>query len=121
MRGQEPLVAMRLRGQLPASVTIDVDRALPAWLWRDWAADREWAFQRPVHARLVVERGEAAQRLDLRCVIGLTVQVCGDDAERVQAVARACQAAQAQRVITAVPVGDDIHMTDTEGALTWPR
>lgn len=121
MRGTALLVALRQRGIHPALVTVDVDRTFPAWYWRDWPVERDSG---PLNARIGVEPGESLARLDLRCVIGLTVQVSGDDLERVQAVGRACEAAQAERVITTVRQGthpDAIVITDTEGSLTWPK
>jgi hypothetical protein len=60
-------------------------RLLAMGLWPD-----DWLEIRPEENPL---------RLDLRCLIGLTVNVMGSDERRVAVVARACVDAGAKRVI----------------------
>lgn len=115
MRGHEPLVAMRMHGMTPATVEMQVDRPMPAWFWREWLTER--LPGQPIHARILVAEDDSPARIDLRCLIGLAVQVNGPNPDRVAAVAAACTEAGAERVITVC--GDVI--TDTEGLLSWPN
>jgi hypothetical protein len=77
-----------------------------------------------------LKHSDNPKRLDLRCLIGLTVEVSGSDQARVGAVARACVAAGAAQVIavaqTVTPRGEefDVHtdritFTNEEVEL-WP-
>jgi hypothetical protein len=64
---------------------------------------------------------EPANRLDLRALQGLPVEVDGTDPERVEALAQACTQAGASRVIASVVRFDQrgtchlVRQTDTEG------
>jgi hypothetical protein len=115
MRGHEPLIAMRMRGMTPSTVELMVDQRMPSWFWREWPTERHPG--EPIHARILVGETDSPQLLDLRCLIGLTVQVNGPNPERVATVAQACTDAGAARVITSC----NGAFTDTEGVLTWPN
>lgn len=105
MRGHKALVAMRLKGRKPAMVWFDADYPkLP--MADDWQEDR------PDHAHLQIDRHENVETLDLRCLVGLTVFVDGQDVRRVVAVRDACIKAGAERVIAYAPE----HITDTSEA-----
>lgn len=104
MRGHEPIVAMRRNGLMPAMVWIDTEPcALKAWAG--------WPSVDASHAHVWVEAGDSIKRTDLRFVVGLTVQVQGEDAQRVADVQDACVKAGAKRVLTYC----NGAMTDTEG------
>jgi len=122
MRGHEALIAMRLKRRVPALVWISTDPdRLKAW--------RDWQHVSPHRAEVQIDEADPLNRLDLRFVIGLTVQVQGQRRERVEALRRACIEFGAQRVITSLSeqVGERlvrlelIEITDTEGQLTWQQ
>lgn len=94
MRGHLPLISMRRQRAVPQAVFVDVDID-PFEQWRTWPTET------PNHAHLLVEAVDAPRRLDLRCVVGLTVIVTGFDDARVEAVFEACRSAGAARVIGA--------------------
>lgn len=92
MRGHESLLALRRRGKRPPLV----------WVLATGRHDELRRWLRNYHhegAHLEIEPGEDVGRLDLRCLVGLVVDVTGTDAVRVGEVARACAAAGAERVI----------------------
>lgn len=70
-------------------------------------------------------------RLDLRCLIGLCVNIMGRDERRVGAVARACADAGARRVIASydtceMQAGEPVHTTQritfsNEELDQWPQ
>ena len=123
MRGAQALVAMRKARQVPAVVWLDAEtERLPF-------AD-DWPERSPVQAYLQPAFGEIPRRVDLRCVVGLTVYVSGPNRERVHALRDAAIEANAGRVIASVltPRGSGEWIaylldetTDTEGMLTWPK
>jgi hypothetical protein len=110
MKGHEPLIAMRLRGRLPASVHLRADGG-PCWEWTVPAHAGA-----PIHADIVVDPEESIGRLDLRCFVGLTIHLNGQDPERVKALSIACMEAGAARVIACCPQWTN----DSEGLLSWP-
>lgn len=122
MKGHQPLIAMRLRGVVPAMVWIDTEPDL----LRSW---RDWPRETPAHAHLEIEATDPLTRLDLRCITGLPVYVWGERPEVVEAVRVACIEFGASRVMTSVtetvgerlPRSETVLMTDTEGQLTWQR
>lgn len=118
MRGHQPLIAMRRRGLMPAAVHIGTDPDLLR-MWRDWPG------LSPALPCVQIDPADVAAALDLRFVTALTVTVLGSDAERVEAVAEACRAHHAERVIAVcagpLPDCDVATITDTMGALTWPN
>jgi hypothetical protein len=122
MQGHEPLLAMRRAGQAPAVVFIDVD--LPTLV--PMPLDLQWQEVTPLLASIEIGADETVARLDLRCVIGLTVHVSGVLHRRVSTVRDACIAAKAKRVIASFMVVDAKardgysidHITDTEGHMT---
>jgi hypothetical protein len=87
---------MRLKGYTPADVHVDIE---PSWTWRDWP---QWTN----HAQVLIEDRDSVALLDLRFLVGLMVFVQGNDRARVQAVASACAAAKAARVIAALDDGE---------------
>lgn len=97
MRGHEPIVAMRKRGQKPAIVYLDLMRdASPMKAWRDWPGVS------PAIPTVWVQPEDAPHRLDLRFLVGLTAVVTGEDSDRVAALAKACTDAGALRVVASV-------------------
>lgn len=94
MRGHEPLIALRRRGLRPALVDIDLEPCP----WRNWSTWPEWTTV----PQIEVQPGDSIQLLDLRFLVGLTVQVSGFNGPRVLALADACKAAGAARVLAFV-------------------
>jgi hypothetical protein len=123
MRGHEPLVAMRLRGHVPAAVFVDADGTLPRSFTSGWTTPAYPGAT--LHAHIVIDPTDAVPLLDLRFVVGLVVHVDGADAQRVSEIGVACLEAGARRVVTAVVSAgmepDAIVINDSDGALTWPR
>lgn len=113
MKGHQQLIDMRLRGRLPLSLYIGVDEVWPRWFTSDWTT--ETCHGSGVHAHVLVEPEDLIDRLDLRFVVGMTVQVSGDEDARVKAVGMRCLEEGASRVVTFV--GEEVN--DSEGA--WPR
>lgn len=94
MRGHQPLVAMRMRGATPLDVMVWVGHdGLRCW--------REWPVLMPQHAAIEIPPTDRLSALapQLRCVVGLTVHVGGEDLERTWAVAELCADAEAARVL----------------------
>lgn len=87
MRGQEELIALRMRRQVPAVVFADT---------------AEWGGRLRREADLWIEPNDRIPRLDLRCVIGLHVVVIGEDRSRVSATVAAMRRANAKRVQSVV-------------------
>jgi hypothetical protein len=123
MRGHEALAAMRRAGHRPAMAWVETDG------YNDGLQRMARYGVRPV-AQLEVALTDRPQRLDLRCLVDLVVEVSGSDERRVAAVARACVEAGARQVIavasTTTRRGDDFEvqidrMTVTnEGLSEWP-
>lgn len=84
MRGHQDLIAMRRRGLVPPVVVIDLSAVLVP------------------NGGLTVGLTERPSLADLRCVVGLTVSVHGEDAASVHALRDACIEAKAARVIATV-------------------
>jgi hypothetical protein len=95
MRGHEPLIAMRLAGKRPRSVSVMLAKVAPwALAW-----DKHPATQGD--AVIEIEAKDAPGLMDLRCLVGLDyVLVYGDDTPRTRAVVEACEK-YAKRVIAA--------------------
>lgn len=118
MRGHEPLIAMRMARHHPTLVCIHVGHG------RWWVADHwhEQGFVPELH----VEASDPIARLDLRCIVGLTVDVSGDEehSDRIKRVFNACVKAGAGRVIGAINrvVGGErkpVEYLDSAEVLTW--
>lgn len=105
MRGHEPLIAWRKRGVRPHLVRVETD-PMP---WRDWANWPEWSAVPMVE----VEQQDAIHRLDLRCMVGLPVLVCGADRSRLLEMVSALRAAGASRVIALQDQSDEPLRLDT--------
>ena len=116
MRGQAPLIAMRLQHRKPTWVSVSTDGG--PWLANHW---HEWKGLIP---HLLIEPDDVLERLDLRCLYGLQIDVDGGNAARVKAVYEACVQAGAIRVLGAIhrPKGEGLEIVeylDTAGVLTW--
>lgn len=94
MRGAAALEAMRRDGYAPSLVILELDDA-------KLQMARDWERHNPTTAHLA-PNGEPAHRADLRCVVGLTVFVHGDEPLSVHAWRDACIKAKAKRVVAAV-------------------
>lgn len=125
MIGAESLIAMRKRGRVPAVVWLDADSG-PVPYGDDWTGEDAY---RANHAHLWLG-SDCPDRVDLRCVVGLTVHVTGAIKEIVHTLRDRCIAAKAHRVVASVltPRGKDewiaYHLdecTDTAGQMTWPK
>lgn len=108
MNGHQPILAMRRAGHKPEFI---------------WVSD----FQTAMLDGLTVRVSDDTPELeDFRFLVGVTALVEGQDQDRVERIAKACQPF-AKRVIASViqPVNDvrweTKRITDTDGALTWPN
>lgn len=99
MRGHEALIALRRQGLRPALVDIDLEPCP----WRNWADWPEWTNV----PQIEVQPSDSIRLLDLRFLVGLTVQVSGFDGPRVWAMFDACRAAGAARVLAFVQVASN--------------
>lgn len=94
MIGHEQIVAMRRRGHAPVAVMVAVeqdDYLQMSRHWPDSTSGIAWVWVQP---------SDRPQRLDLRFLVGLNVQVCGLEDERVAEVAAAARQAGADRVLS---------------------
>lgn len=120
MRGQAQLEAMRRRGFAPEMVHIATTRIARHF------CDR-WEWYSPQFAQLQAHGNP--RTADMRCLVGLWVQIDGEDRETVRAWADAAKTAGAKRVVTSLADRSSrqesrheiVEMTDTEGVLVWPR
>lgn len=122
-------MAMRLAGNAPSMVFLDSWAPL-GWLGSIATAYDTWHLEHPHRAHLMLDRGDTASRVDLRCVHGLAVMVGESDAAVAVALREACVAAGARHVIASAC---DVHVdgefvrvhhlwtSDTKGHMTWPR
>lgn len=94
MRGHEALIALRRSGLRPSLVDIDLEPCP----WRNWADWPEWTTV----PQIEVQPTDSIRLLDLRFLVGLTVQVSGFDGPRVWAMFEACREAGAARVLAFV-------------------
>jgi hypothetical protein len=118
MIGHEPLIAMRRKGRVPQRVYVETRACL------DRRLAREWPEVSPQSAFVLVDPEESVVRLDLRCLVGLPVEVDGLDSQRVHEVFAACVKAGASRVIGSTyrmrgECAQTFETLDSEGALTW--
>lgn len=120
MRGQAQLETLRRRGYAPEMVHIATTP-----IARHFADN--WPLYSPRFAQLQAEGNP--RRADLRCVVGLWVQIDGEDRETVKAWADAAKDAGARRVVTSLAdfsapeewKHSIVEMTDTDGVIVWPR
>jgi hypothetical protein len=120
MRGQAQLEAMRRRGFVPETVDLCLFKTRSA---------EDWPRLHPRYA--VLEAVQSVRPAELRCLVGLEVQIHGEKREVVHAMRDACIAAGARRVIATVFDGRDsvpdyerfraVEASDTQGVLTWPN
>lgn len=105
MIGHEALIAMRRAGRVPRAVWILDGEDVRA---RDWHEEVN-CCDRMHHACISVGASDIPEALDLRCVIGLEVHLCGDRGEaRLRRLHAALVDAGAARVITAIPSAVDL-------------
>ena len=112
MTGREQIIALRRRGVKPVVVWVSDYRTNDAGNGRSVSLAPE----------------DSPARIDWRFLVGLTVVVDGDDAERVDSIARAV-GQFAERVLTTVysdakniigePVKKVSRLTDTKGIMQW--
>jgi len=125
MIGADILIDRRNRGSVPDVVWLDADAA-PVPFGDGWISDDDPLAK---HAHLWLG-GENPARADLRCVVGLTVHVTGQDRQTVFALRDRCIKSKAKRVIASVmtqggneefPTFTLAECTDTARHLTWPN
>jgi len=100
VRGHEQIAERRRAWHIPPMV----------WVLTDGYCEgmaRLRALGCPLVDHIELKHSDNPKRLDLRCVIGLVVEVSGSDERRVGAVARACVEHGAKQVIAA-------HLTTTK-------
>jgi len=124
MRGHEPLLAMRRAGRVPDAVWLSLD---PDPEWRTWPAALGVRWKRYPDAvgsaRVEIDPSDIPARLDLRFVVGMVTWVHGSNLGRVEQLHRACAAAGAKRVLSAVVEVDargehrTTAMLDTDGIM----
>ena len=92
MRGQENIIAMRMKGVKPAGMVWLCDYPIrPEFI--------EWQYASDCMNPSVSVHGDEIGALDLRFVVGMPVDVTGTDSRRVKALAGACRRAGASTVI----------------------
>jgi hypothetical protein len=111
MRGHEPLIALRRAGWKPAMAWVSVDG------YSETFTNLSRLGFPPLDA-IELAATDSPARVDLRCVIGMTVEVSGSDERRVAATARACRDFGATQVVAMTP--DRITFTNEE-LDKWPR
>lgn len=121
MRGHNPLIDLRMRRRNPGMVSISVQSE------RSWIAD-QWHQWEGCDPSLQIEPADPVSRLDLRCLVGLRVDLMGHEsvAARVRAVHQACIDANAERVMTAIwrEKGEEVEIVeliDSKQVLSWPQ
>ncbi len=103
MRGMEPLLAMRKKGNKPTgTITVRLGAGNPTW----HRHKETWG-----HPEIMIEPGDILPALDLRPLVGLHVLlVDGDDSERFEAVAeRIKSAAPASLIALFTEVGQGVE------------
>jgi len=103
MRGMEPLLAMRKKGNKPTgTVTVRLGNGNPAW----HRYKETWG-----HPEIFIEPGDIIPALDMRPLVGLHVLlVDGDYSERFNAVAeRIKTATPASLIALFTAVGDGVE------------
>lgn len=106
MTGHEPIIALRRAGKRPATVLLTDDPNMV----------REGST---VH----IAQSENPDLLDLRFIVGVTVQIDGFDWRWIERMAVACERAEAGRVLCHLFNRHGLiqRMTDTQGVMQWPR
>lgn len=94
MRGHEQIAERRRAGYVPPMVWVLTDGYSEGIAWLR-------AMNFPLVGHIELKHSDNPKRLDLRCVIGLVVEVSGSDERRVSAVARVCIEHGAKQVIAA--------------------
>jgi hypothetical protein len=84
MRGIDSLIKMRLRGDKPSCVWVEM---LPMQKWTRQYTDQPGQW---VDLHMSEDDVKRVDLLDLRCLIGLNVTVQGEDKPETEQVARAC-------------------------------
>ncbi len=117
MKGMDKIIGMRMRGQNPILVFVDTDDE--TGVLDRWLNDTD-----PASTNVWVEAKDNPKTLDLRPLVGLQVSITGRDADRVEAVRQAVEAAGARRVVGAVVAGRGwqtkvTRFLDTAGSAEW--
>jgi len=118
VRGHDPLRQMRLAGATPLDVTVIDSR--PTW------ACSEWAASFPTSAVIAIDAAEPLHSLDLRCLVGLPVQVSSNDENRLGQLLRRIKAESPARLIgtlydTTPGEARMLAVYDSNGELTWRK
>lgn len=114
MRGHQPLIAMRMAGRKPRSVSITMGK-VSGWVL-DWNRRPETVGD----AEIEIQDHERVEALDLRFLVGIgCVRIIGQDDSRTAAMIEACKRAGAGRVVAALfadfhEMGYAARITDTE-------
>jgi hypothetical protein len=90
MRGHEDLISLRKRGVKPAGMVWICDYQVRD-VYADWMANR-------MDPEILVD-GDDIESLDLRFLIGMNVNVTGDDSARVRKLASRARKAGANTVV----------------------
>ncbi len=114
MKGHDALTTMRLAGAVPLTVDVLDGQAT--------TAAREWPAIRPQFAVLAIDADEPLHALDLRCLVGMPVQVSSSNRDRLGQLLRRIKAEAPARLIGTL--FDDrqrlVAVYDSEGIATWP-
>jgi len=118
VRGHDALREMRLQGATPLDVTV-IDGP-PTWACSEWAG----AF--PASAVIAIDTHEPLHSLDLRCLVGLPVQVSSNDEKRLGQLLRRIKAESPARLIgvhydTNPGEARMLAVYDSEGLMTWRK
>ncbi len=113
MRGHEHLIAMRLAGAAPLSIEIRDEP--PGWM------ASEWVQHCPRFAQIAIDPAEHLEALDLRCVVGLPVQVASSNAKRLGQLLRRVKREKPARILGLLfdDRSDLVSVYDCEGVATW--
>ena len=96
MRGHAPLIDLRRRGLRPAAVWIDATGIDSLQSWRDWHTNQ------PLQPHIDVAPAETVQRLDLRCLRGVStvfLDALVSDVQRQLDLIEAIQSEGVQRIV----------------------
>lgn len=126
IRGEAELVRMRLAGHVPAIVFLSAWHATGRTYGMPTVYD-SWQDETPHRAYLMLPRNVPPARVDLRCIVGLTVWI-HEDPDVAAAMRDACIDARARRVVCVATTGrrdgeiirvQQHWATDTAEAMSW--
>lgn len=99
MRGHAALTKARLQGYRPESVVVLVLESDPC---TRHFLDAEKSLELTRQPEIDVGPADIPGLLDLRCIRGVPVHVCGEDSRRVRAVASRARAFEPSEILAAV-------------------